>query len=98
MTIQHAFTKPGEYYFLTNGTEEVIGDLASPDANRPKNAEENYFGYHDGFQITPSQVLATVTVNGDELNKKPEQPEAWAISRSIASMQPDFAKRIARKM
>ena len=78
MTIQHAFTKPGEYYFLTNGTEEVIGDLASPDANRPKNAEENYLGYHDGFQITPSQVLATVTVNGDELNKKPEQPEAWS--------------------
>ena len=78
VTIQHAFTKPGEYYFLTNGTEEVIGELGSPESNRPKNADENYLGFHDGFQVTPSQVLATVQVDGEVISKKPDQPEAWS--------------------
>ncbi len=33
MTVQQAFTKPGKYYFLANGTEEILGDLAPEVAN-----------------------------------------------------------------
>ena len=76
ITIQHAFNKPGDYYFISNASEEVLGDLAPQETNRPKNANDTYLGYNDGFQVTPSQVLATVNVTGAEVAGS-EQPQAW---------------------
>ena len=76
ITIQHSFNKPGDYYFISNASEEVLGDLAPKETNRPKNSSETYLGYNDGFQITPSQVLATVSVTGAEVAGS-EQPQAW---------------------
>ena len=77
ITIQHSFDQPGNYYFISNASEEVLGDLAPIETNRPKNSSENYIGYNDGFQITPSQVLATVDVKG-ERTINTEEPEAWS--------------------
>lgn len=76
ITIQHAFNKPGDYYFISNASEEVLGDLAPNETNRPKNSSDTYLGYNDGFQVTPSQVLATVNVTGAEVANS-VQPEAW---------------------
>ena len=76
VTIQHSFDKPGDYYFISNASEEVLGDLAPIAANRPKNSSETYLGYNDGFQITPSQVLATVEVTGTTVQAS-NQPDAW---------------------
>ena len=76
ITIQHAFNKPGSYYFISNASDEVLGDLAPIETNRPKNSNETYLGYNDGFQITPSQVLATVDVSGSEFQSS-NQPDAW---------------------
>ena len=76
VTIQHSFDKPGEYYFISNASEEVLEDLAPIASNRPKNSSETYLGYNDGFQITPSQVLATVEVTGSTVEAS-NQPDAW---------------------
>ena len=76
ITIQHSFNKPGEYYFISNASEEVLGDLAPKETNRPKNWNQTYLGYNDGFQITPSQVLATVEVTGNTVESS-NQPAAW---------------------
>ena len=76
VTIQHSFDKPGDYYFISNASEKVLGDLAPIAANRPKNSSETYLGYNDGFQITPSQVLATVEVTGTTVEAS-DQPDAW---------------------
>ncbi|MCB4377254.1 multicopper oxidase domain-containing protein [Synechococcus sp. MU1650] len=76
ITIQHSFNKPGDYYFISNASEEVLGDLAPNETNRPKNSSETYLGYNDGFQITPSQVLATVEVTGNTVQSS-DQPDAW---------------------
>ncbi len=76
VTIQHSFNKPGDYYFISNASEEVLGDLAPITTNRPKNSSETYLGYNDGFQITPSQVLATVKVTGTTVQAS-DQPDAW---------------------
>jgi len=76
ITIQHAFDKPGDYYFISNASKEVLGDLAPKESNRPKNSNDTYLGYNDGFQITPSQVLATVNVTGAEATSS-EKPQAW---------------------
>ena len=76
ITIQHSFNKPGDYYFISNASEEVLGDLAPQETNRPKNSSEDYLGYNDGFQITPSQVLATVEVTGNTVQSS-NQPDAW---------------------
>ena len=76
VTIQHSFNKPGDYYFISNASEEVLGDLAPITTNRPKNSSETYLGYNDGFQITPSQVLATVEVTGETVQAS-DQPDAW---------------------
>ncbi len=77
LAVQHAFSKPGEYYFISNASKEVLGDDAPVIANIPVGNGDTYLGYHDGFQITPSQVLATVRVEGDEVAKLPAQPAAW---------------------
>ena len=76
ITIQHSFDKPGSYYFISNASKEVLGDLAPNETNRPKNSSETYLGYNDGFQITPSQVLATVDVSSAAV-KESKQPNAW---------------------
>ncbi len=76
ITIQHSFNKPGSYYFISNASNEVLGDLAPIETNRPKNSSETYLGYNDGFQITPSQVLATVDVSGKAVEAS-KQPNAW---------------------
>lgn len=77
ITIQHSFNKPGNYYFISNASEEVLGELAPIETNRPKNASDTYLGYNDGFQITPSQVLATVDVTRGKSSES-KQPEAWS--------------------
>ncbi|MCB4393624.1 multicopper oxidase domain-containing protein [Synechococcus sp. HB1133] len=76
VTIQHSFNKPGDYYFISNASEEVLGDLAPITTNRHKNSSETYLGYNDGFQITPSQVLATVEITGEAVQAS-DQPDAW---------------------
>ena len=76
VTIQHSFDNPGDYYFISNASEEVLGDLAPNETNRPKNSNETYLGYNDGFQITPSQVLATVEVTGNAVQAS-NKPDAW---------------------
>ena len=76
ITIQHSFDKPGDYYFISNASEEVLGDLAPKETNRHKSSSETYLGYNDGFQITPSQVLATVKVTGNAVQGS-DQPDAW---------------------
>ena len=75
--IQHAFKKPGDYFFLSNASQEVLGDLAPALSNVPVGDGSTYLGFHDGFQITPSQVLATVRVTGNELTELPDQPKPW---------------------
>jgi FtsP/CotA-like multicopper oxidase with cupredoxin domain len=76
VTVQHSFDAPGNYYFISNASEEVLGNLAPNETNRPKNSSETYLGYNDGFQITPSQVLATVEVTGNTVQNS-DQPDAW---------------------
>ena len=76
VTVQHSFNNPGDYYFISNASEEVLGDLAPIETNRPKNSSNTYLGYNDGFQITPSQVLATVEVTGSTVQAS-DQPDAW---------------------
>jgi FtsP/CotA-like multicopper oxidase with cupredoxin domain len=75
--IQHAFSKPGEYFFITNGTNEVLGDLAPALSNVSQGNGSNYLGFNDGFQIAPSQVLATVQVSGEAIAAVPSQPKPW---------------------
>ena len=56
MTVQQAFTKPGKYYFLANGTEEILGDLAPQVANiTPLNLNET-----PGLDFNPDFVANDV--------------------------------------
>ncbi|MFM7225818.1 MAG: multicopper oxidase domain-containing protein, partial [Actinomycetota bacterium] len=77
LAVQHAFSKPGQYYFISNATREVLGEDAPVLSNIPVGNGTAYLGYNDGFQITPSQVLATVRVRGEEILTPPDQPVAW---------------------
>ena len=63
INIQHWFKEPGKYYFLSNGTEEIMGDDA------PMLTKEK--GFNDGHLIWGSQVLATVEVTGEEIAPDP---------------------------
>ncbi|MFB2878763.1 multicopper oxidase domain-containing protein [Floridanema aerugineum] len=69
LTVQEWFEKPGKYYFLSNGTEEIIGNNTSA-------LIKGKDGFADGHLIWGSQVLATVEVTGNEV---PEgaPPEAY---------------------
>ena len=73
--IQHAFTKPGDYFFITNASKEVLGDLAPTLSNVPQGNGSTYLGFNDGFQITPSQVLAQVRVSGPK--RLSARPKPW---------------------
>ncbi|QNJ02251.1 multicopper oxidase domain-containing protein [Synechococcus sp. PROS-U-1] len=85
MTLQHAFTKPGKYYFLSNGTDEILGkDLAPEITNTNTNkksksnvAGDSYYGFNDGHLVWGPQVLATVDVSGKSISKKPDYPKPW---------------------
>ena len=81
MTVQHAFTKPGKYYFLSNGTNEILGEELAPDvANSTSTSNvtgETYFGINDGHLVWGPQVLATVNVTGEAINEQPASPEPW---------------------
>ncbi|OUL24614.1 hypothetical protein BV372_28815 [Nostoc sp. T09] len=71
LAIQHYFDKPGTYYFLSNGTEELLGeDAPTLTANK---------GFNDGHLIWGSQVLATVQVTGNPVdpNNPPAFPEPF---------------------
>ncbi|MFB2917577.1 multicopper oxidase domain-containing protein [Aerosakkonema funiforme] len=57
LSIQTWFEQPGKYYFLSNATEEIMGDNA-PSLTKDK-------GFQDGHLIWGSQVLATVEVGGN---------------------------------
>ena len=84
MTLQHAFTKPGKYYFLSNGTNEILGDLAPEISNTESTStvsegvgETTYYGFNDGHLVWGPQVLATVNVTGEEIDEQPAAPEPW---------------------
>ena len=84
MTLQHAFTKPGKYYFLSNGTNEILGDLAPEISNTDSTStvsedvgESTYYGFNDGHLVWGPQVLATVNVTGEETDEQPAAPEPW---------------------
>lgn len=78
MTIQHAFTDPGTYYFLSNGTEELLGDKAPALSSMQSDAAgSTYKGFNDGHLVWGSQVLATVNVTGESIAEKPASPEPW---------------------
>ena len=85
--IQHAFTKPGEYYIITNASKEVLGDLAPVQSNLPQGNGSTYLGFNDGFQITPSQVLATVRVSGPAQLSAPPKPWASLYGQYAESQQ-----------
>ncbi len=86
--IQHAFMKPGDYFFISNASKEVLGDLAPALSNVPAGNGSNYLGFSDGFQVTPSQVLATVRVTGNELSEVPAQPKPWkSLNRQYQQSQ-----------
>ena len=75
--VQHAFQKPGDYFLISNASREVLGNMAPTLSNIASNAGSTYLGFNDGFQITPSQVLATVHVSGNEISEVPPQPKPW---------------------
>ncbi|MEA5549568.1 DUF4114 domain-containing protein [Anabaena cylindrica UHCC 0172] len=73
VAIQHAFTKPGKYYFLSNGTEEILN---SEDVSVLIGDGK---GFNDGHLIWGSQVLTTVEVTGDEVAVLPPFPEVYDV-------------------
>ena len=80
MTIQHNFTEPGDYYFLTNASDEILGDDAPQVANTskaPLPSGNTYNGINDGHLIWGAQVLASVEVTGDAIDQKPDAPQPW---------------------
>ena len=80
MTIQHNFTKPGDYYFLTNASQEILGDNAPEVANTlkvPLPSGDTYNGINDGHLVWGAQVLASVEVSGDAIDDKPDAPIPW---------------------
>lgn len=80
MTIQHNFTKPGDYYFLTNASQEILGDDAPEVANTlkvPLPSGDTYNGINDGHLVWGAQVLASVDVSGDAIDNKPDGPIPW---------------------
>ncbi|KST65755.1 DUF4114 domain-containing protein [Mastigocoleus testarum] len=92
VSVQHWFEEPGKYYFLSNATEEILGDDA------PVLTKDN--GFNDGHLIWGSQVLATVEVTG-ESTPTGDFPEAYDVltehSQEInelieAAEQGDFEK------
>ena len=70
VSIQHWFEEQGTYYFLSNATEEILGDEA------PLLTQEK--GFNDGHLIWGSQVLATVEVTGEDLPTG-NFPEAYDV-------------------
>jgi FtsP/CotA-like multicopper oxidase with cupredoxin domain len=68
VSLQYWFEEPGVYYFLSNATDEILGDDA-PILTKDK-------GFQDGHLIWGSQVLATVKVTGESIPAGPF-PEAY---------------------
>ncbi len=76
VSVQEWFEEPGTYYFLSNATEEILGDKAPL---LTKANEENLGdGFNDGHLIWGSQVLATVEVSGDP-TPTGDFPEAYQV-------------------
>ncbi|TAF10137.1 MAG: DUF4114 domain-containing protein [Nostocales cyanobacterium] len=73
VAIQHAFTNPGKYYFLSNGTEEILDE---EDVSVLIGAAK---GFNDGHLIWGSQVLATIEVTGNKVEVLPPFPEVYDI-------------------
>jgi hypothetical protein len=75
VAIQHAFTKSGTYYFLSNGTEEILDEDYVSDLIKGKK------GFEDGHLIWAPQVLATVEVEGPPVAKEdlPDFPEPFDV-------------------
>ncbi len=73
ISVQHIFDEPGKYYFLSNATEELLGDDA-PILTSAK-------GFNDGHVIWGSQVLGTVEVTGEEIppEQLPPFPEPYDV-------------------
>ena len=97
VAVQHAFKKPGEYFFLSNASTEVLGSLAPKLSNFPQGNGNTYLGVNDGFQITPSQVLATVRVAGNEVQAVDTRPLPWSDLVAQYSKSQLRRKEIATK-
>ncbi|MDX1978458.1 MAG: multicopper oxidase domain-containing protein [Pseudanabaenaceae cyanobacterium bins.68] len=68
VTVQKWFEEPGTYYFLSNGTEELLGDATAALIKGKK-------GFEDGHLIWSPQVLATVVVEGKPIPEgNPPEP------------------------
>ena len=84
VTVQAAFTKPGHYYWLANGTKELLGD-AAPDFANTTSAAGTYGGINDGHLVMGPQALATVEVIGEPIAEKPAPPLPWNTLAEQAS-------------
>ncbi|MEB3220212.1 MAG: DUF4114 domain-containing protein [Nostocales cyanobacterium 94392] len=76
VSIQEWFEEPGKYYFLSNATEEILGDKAP--ALTKANEDNIGDGFNDGHLIWGSQVLATIEVTGDTIETG-DFPEPYQI-------------------
>ena len=65
ITIQHAFNKPGDYYFIGNASESAPW-FGAAENQQTKECRRKYLGPMMDSN-TPSQVLATVSVTGQKL-------------------------------
>ncbi|MDJ0736279.1 MAG: multicopper oxidase domain-containing protein [Nostocaceae cyanobacterium] len=74
ISLLHAFEEAGTYYFLSNGTEEILGDDTSSLIDTSPDVIEK--GFADGHLIWGSQVLATVEVTGETV-EQPDFPETY---------------------
>lgn len=103
VTVQHAFTKPGTYYFLSNATNEILGDQAPAVANTTSFSpvgKASYLGINDGHLVWGPQVLATLNVKGKPIDAKPKPPEPLDIlveqGKEIDGWISDSKSKLAR--
>ncbi|MGK7919130.1 MAG: multicopper oxidase domain-containing protein [Trichodesmium sp.] len=83
-TFEYFFDEPGNYYFLSNGTEEILGDDA------PFLTKDG--GFKDGHFTWGPQVLTTVEVTGNEIQDIPPAPEAYDFLEEHAEKVIEFGQ------
>lgn len=82
VSIKKWFERPGTYYLLSNGTEELLGENTSPLIKGRK-------GFHDGFSLWGPQVLATIEVKGNVVPSG-APPQQYNM---LAKVDNDFAAK-----
>ena len=70
VTFQYWFEDAGEYYFISNATDEILGDQA------PLLSKNG--GFNDGHLIWGPQVLTTIEVTGESITQGP-LPEPYDV-------------------